>query len=277
MQKLITPGRIMFALGIIGLGILQFFTKEYVVARPPSPGWSANIPGKTEWAYISGALLIIAGLCIILRKKAEWVSILVGLFILVCSFFLRHLPDMAGDTFWGIVWRINSDKAFVFFGGSLIVAASLFQDQRRNPNQFFTNNVLMTIGWIALSYFLIICGAAHFKFHQFVPSLIPDYIPAHVFWTYFAGVALLAGGVGLIFKPIRTWAAAFSGLMILLWFILLHVPRALATPHVYDEWMGVCESLNFSGILFVLAGLSLKHKSSEAEQESFIKEKVAFT
>ena len=85
MQKLIIPGRIMFALGVIGLGVLQFFTKEHIVARPPSPAWSANIPGKAEWAYISGALLIISGLCIILRKKAEWVSIFVGIFILFVS------------------------------------------------------------------------------------------------------------------------------------------------------------------------------------------------
>ena len=91
-----------------------------------------------------------------------------------------------------------------------------------------------------------------------MPSLIPDYIPAHVFWTDFAGVALLAGGIGLIFKQTRKWAAALSGLMILLWFILLHIPRALATPIVYEEWMGVCESFTFSGILFVLAGLSSK-------------------
>jgi len=261
MLKLITPGRIMFALGIMALGILQFFTKDYIVARPPSPSWSANIPGKAAWAYISGSILFICGLCIILRKKPAWVSLFVGVMILVCSFFLRHLPDMVGDTFEGILWRINSDKSFVFFGGALIVAASFFKEQGRSFSKFFTNNRLITIGWVCLSFFLIICGAAHFKFNQFVPSLIPDYIPAHLFWTDFAGVALLAGGTGLIFKQTRTWAAALSGLMILLWFLLLHIPRAMATPNVYGEWMGVFESFTFSGFLFVLAGLSWEQKS----------------
>jgi len=56
-------------MGIIGLGVLQFFAKDYIVGRPPSPAWSADIHGKIIWAYISGIFLIIAGLAIILKKK----------------------------------------------------------------------------------------------------------------------------------------------------------------------------------------------------------------
>ena len=79
MPKLISVGRIMFALGLMALGILQFFTKDYIVARPPSPHWSSDIPGKLTWAYISGALLIISGLLIIVRKKAEWAALFAGI------------------------------------------------------------------------------------------------------------------------------------------------------------------------------------------------------
>ena len=260
MSKLITPGRTMFALGIIALGILQFFAQDFVVARPPSPQWAPNIPGKITWAYISGVILIIAGLAIAVRVKAQLAALFVGIFILIFSFFLRHLPDMIGLDPEGILWSINAHKAFVFFGGSLIVAASFSTKNDLKLFGIFSNQRLITIGIICLSFFLIVCGAAHFKFHQFVPMLIPDYIPVPIFWTYFAGVALMAGGVGLIFKQTRRWAAALSGLMIFLWFLLLHLPRAFATPDVYDEWMGVCESLTFSGILFLVAGLNSNEK-----------------
>jgi uncharacterized membrane protein len=256
MSKLIVPGRIMFALGIIALGILQFFAKDYIVARPPSPQWSAQIPGKLAWAYISGVILIISGLAIAVRIKPNRVALFIGIFILLFSFFLRHLPEMIGLGFEGILWSINAYKSFVFFGGALLVAASFYIQEGRNSSGTFSNKRLIAIGIICLSFFLIIGGAAHFKFHEFVPMLIPDYIPAHTFWTYFAGAALIAGGIGLIFKQTRRWAAALSGLMIFLWFLLLHLPRAFATPDVYDEWMGVCESFTFSGILFLVAGLN---------------------
>jgi uncharacterized membrane protein len=105
--------------------------------------------------------------------------------------------------------------------------------------------------------FFIISGFAHFKFDDFIINgFIPTYIPFHPFWTYFCGVALMAGGLGLLVKQTRSWAAALTGLMILLWFFLLHIPRASYAPHDYSEWMGVCESFTFSGILFTLAGLS---------------------
>jgi uncharacterized membrane protein len=261
MPKLISAGRNMFALAIIGLGILQFFVNDYVVARPPSPEWAFAIPGKLAWAYLSGCILIVSGLLIILHKKAEWAAIFVGTMILICSFFLRHLPDMIGNSWEGILWNINAYKSFVFFGGALIVAASFFREKDYRLNKTFTNDLLIRIGRIILSFFLVLSGTAHFKFADFVPSLIPDYIPGHTFWTYYSGTALIAAGAGLIFKGTREWASALSGLMIFLWFILLHIPRALSTPGVYDEWMGVCESLAFSGILFLLTGLFHRKRS----------------
>jgi len=263
-HKLIKPGRIIFALGIIALGVLQFFAKDFIVGRPPSPAWAAAIPGKIVWAYLSGSLLVITGLAVILNKKAGTATIIMGLIIFIFSFLFRYLPDMTNiNSIEDLLWKVGAYKTLALCGGAFIVAASFFKEKNRNSNIFFTNNVLVTIGWILLSIFLIDCGIAHFKFDDFVKDLVPAYIPAPYFWTYFAAVALLAGGTGLIFKQTRKWAAALSGIMILLWFAMLHIPRAInippydSTPH-YGEWMGVFESFSFSGIFFVLAGLSSK-------------------
>jgi len=267
MTKLIQPGRIIFATGIIALGVLQFFVKDFIVARPPAPIWAADIPGKLAWAYISGSLLVIAGLAVIFNKKAGAAAIVIGTLIFIGSFLLRNLPDMASvKSAEDLLWKVNAYKTLAFCGGSFIVAASFFRDEGRNLSKLFTNGRLITIGWTFLALFLIICGIAHFKFDDFVISLVPVYMKALYFWTYFAAVALLAGGLGLIFKQTRKWAALFSGIMILLWFFMVHIPRAVhIPPHsstpIYGEWMGVFESFTFSGIFFVLAGLSSKQVS----------------
>lgn len=259
MNQVIRAGRIIFGTGIAALGILQFLVKDWIVARPPSPAWAAEIPGKLAWAYISGCLLIVFGLAIVLNKKARIASILTAFLIFISSFLVRNVPDMAGvSSVIELLWKVNAWKTLAFCGGALIVAASVYSKHERN-------DLLITTGSICLAVFLVICGIAHFKFADFVKDLVPAYIGNGYFWTYFAAIALLAGGIGLIFKQTRKWAAALSGIMVLLWFFLLHIPRAIdIPPHtsvpVYGEWMGVLESFAFSGAFFVLAGLSTKER-----------------
>ena len=103
---------------------------------------------------------------------------------------------------------------------------------------------------------MISSGIQHFLFAQFVKTLVPAWIPPdQSFWTYFAAVALIAGGAGLMVPRTTRLAAALSGLMIFLWVLLLHIPRALGAPdaaQAQNEWTAVFEALAFSGIAFML-------------------------
>src|SRR5689334_5888587 len=252
MKKLIRPGQIIFATGIIALGVLQFFAKDFIVGRPPAVEWASHIPGKQAWAFVSGVLLIIGGLSIIFSKRnASTISFFIGIFIFIFSFLCRHLPHLFSvAAAQDVIWQINAYKTLALCGGAFIIAASF-----RTP----MNAMQMTLSCVLLALFFIISGCAHFKFADFIiNSFIPAYIPFHAFWTYLCGIALIAGGIGLLIKQTRKWAALLAGVMILLWFFLLHIPRASYAPGDYGEWMGVCESFTFSGILFTLAGLFSK-------------------
>ncbi len=268
MNQLIQPGRMIFGTGIAALGVLQFLVKDFIVARPPAAAWAADIPGKLAWAYVSGVLLIICGLAIILNKKGGAAAIFAAVIIFIASFVTRNLPDMMGvKKAEDLLWKVNAYKTLAICGSALIVAASFFKEGERKPVQFLTNSQLITTGWIFLSLFLIIGGLAHLKFADFVKNLVPEYVGNQYFWTYFCAVALLAGGIGLIFSQTRKLAAMLCGIMIFLWFVMLHIPRATTIPPEtsvpkYGEWMGVFESFAFSGAFFVLTGLSAKRSFS---------------
>src|SRR6266404_4522936 len=94
MDKLIKPGRIVFGIGIIALGILQFFVGDFIIGRPPVAEWASHIPGKLAWAYLSGSLLIIAGIAIVLNRKSGVAGFFIIMLIFIFSFLLRHLPQM---------------------------------------------------------------------------------------------------------------------------------------------------------------------------------------
>jgi len=67
MNKLIKSGRIIFATGFTGLGILCFISKDFIVGRPPA--WPAGLEINPALAYVSGAILIVAALAILFTKK----------------------------------------------------------------------------------------------------------------------------------------------------------------------------------------------------------------
>jgi uncharacterized membrane protein YphA (DoxX/SURF4 family) len=62
--------------------------------------------------------------------------------------------------------------------------------------------------------------------------------------------------VGILVPKTARLAATMTGIMILLWVLLLHIPRAVADPHAAGETSGVFEALAFSGIAFILASRS---------------------
>ena len=72
--------------------------------------------------------------------------------------------------------------------------------------------------------------------------------------------ALIAAGLGIIVNIKRRLAAILSGAMIFIWFVILHIPRAIADPHSGkgNEWTSVFEALAFSGIAFLIASQSKK-------------------
>ena len=78
-----------------------------------------------------------------------------------------------------------------------------------------------------------------------------------MFWTYFAAVALIGSGVSLITKIKISLVSLLMGIMIFIWLLILHIPRAVATPELDNgnEITSVFQALAFSGVGFVLASV----------------------
>jgi len=92
-----------------------------------------------------------------------------------------------------------------------------------------------------------------------------SWIPGHVFWTWFAGAALIAAGVAMIVRVKARLAATLLGAMLLIWVLILHIPRAMADPYsgVGGEWTSVFEALAASGVAFIL-GQTLAERSNQS-------------
>lgn len=252
MHRLIPVGRLFFALGFIGLGLRHFVLREFVTGRAPT--WPETLPGGVVWAYLTGAVFIAVGIALIARRQARIAAFTAALLIFLWA-LLRHIPVVAADSFLAPTWTA-AGKALTFFGGALAVAGTLppVEGWRHELLSKLVNlrSELVTLGRLCLGAFLLITGAQHFIYTSFVASLIPAWFPGDpVFWTYFAGVALIVGGTGLLLPWTAALAALLSGVMVFSWFWIIHVPRTFVSA---SDGIAVYEALAVSGIAFVIAG-----------------------
>lgn len=255
-QSLGVVGRLFFAWALIGSGLLQLMRQDFVRLVPKLPGWVA---WPELWAGLSGAILVAAGLAIALDRKRRFATVAVaGLFVVV---FFLYLPGLRANPGAGFMWT-NPCKTLALLGGALLLAAlpegwnpafGRTDEIRVGKTLLSSGGRLPPLSAASLGVFLVVCGVQHFVYADFVVTLVPAWLPGPRFWGYFTGGALVAGGLGINFRPTVAPAAALSGLMIFLWVVLLHIPRAVAGwPNIF-ETAGVFEALAVSGIAFLLS------------------------
>ncbi len=252
MENLIRAGRAFYGIGIAGIGIQHFVYSDF---RPMVlPFWPSAIPGPAAWALIFGGILILSGVIIAFSKKARMVSIVLGVlfFLLFLCFHVYNQLFLSPNSFHFWSWT-NPLKELTFSGGAFVMAASFPEEK-----SILSNKRLLMLGRIFFSIMLIVFGIEHFLYTEAVAKLVPGWIPGSVFWTYFGAVALIGSGVCIMLNIKIKLVGFLLGLMLFLWFIILHIPRAIAYPDMEkgNELTSVFQALAFSGIAFLISVLS---------------------
>lgn len=229
-------GRIFYGVAIAALGFLTVFHRDLPYML---------IPARHPWlkehvflVYVAGVLLLTAGVCIILKKRPRRVAGLLGIVLLgiFCFYFVPYLLSLpARYTHFG-AWE-NSAKELALAGGALLIAG------------------FGSLGARIYALTIISFSIDHFLYAKEAAGYMPAWISHPVFWIYFAGVALLAAGVAILIKMKVRLAAMLLGAMILIWVIILHIPKAMAAPLAQNEGevTSAFIALAYSGIAFIIA------------------------
>jgi uncharacterized membrane protein YphA (DoxX/SURF4 family) len=248
-KRIIRLGRLFYGLGIAALGAQCFYNADFVPVILPS--FPSGIPGHSFWNCVAGAGLIITGVAIVAGKGVRAAALLLGAGLLA-ALVLRDIPFQASTNYSPIASWNNCFKALTLAGGAFAVAASA-----PGPGSATWDRRFVSFGCFAIAVTVAVFGVEHFMYAAFVADLVPSWIPGHLFWTYFCGSALVAAGAGMILRVKARLAAGLLGLMIFVWLLILHIPRAFADPHgdQGNECTSVFEALAFTGIAFIVAQL----------------------
>ncbi|WP_292008396.1 hypothetical protein [Chryseobacterium sp.] len=90
-----------------------------------------------------------------------------------------------------------------------LIGTKLFEG---NWNFLFAGNLGMTV-------FIVFTGLAHFKFQKGMTMMIPDFIPAKMFWVYVTGIMEIVAGIGLMIPPIRELTA----FLLIMFYVLVFI------------------------------------------------------
>jgi uncharacterized membrane protein len=256
MENLVRVGRAFYGIGLAGIGLQQFIYSSF---RPVLlPQWPSWIPWPMAWAYLAGAALVLAGGIIIFSKNARKTAIIAGISFLLL-FLLFHVTYQLFVSPYSFHLGNWTDplKELAFSGGAFLIADTYRHTNARVSKISFRNlpDALISFGNIFFSITMIVFGIDHFLYTEFVATLVPSWVPGHVFWTYFAGIALIGAGVCILLKIQLKLIGLLLGIMLFIWFVILHIPRAIADPYVDkgNEVTSVFEALAFSGIAFIIA------------------------
>jgi uncharacterized membrane protein len=258
-DNLSNAGRIFYGIAIAGMGAQCFYHKEFpYMLVPPN---HLSIPWVTLAVYISGTLLILAGTFIVFEIKIRLTGLLLGglLLLIFCFYFIPYEFLSTSDYMRPGEWE-NAEKELALSAGAFVIAGDYAKLNERSV--FRILGKFSSFGTIIFAFTIIAFGIDHFLYAKDVSEYISSWIPWKIFWTYLAGTALLGAGIAILLKIKIRFSATLLGAMIFIWFIILHIPKALGAPaeDMGGEVTSAFLALAYSGIAFVIAANGWKNR-----------------
>jgi uncharacterized membrane protein len=230
---LVTLGVAIYALAIIALGV-----ETLLRAHSPGDNLGFNysvvavlpwLPAGMPWlAYIFGGIWIACAAGLLSPRTRKPAAIVLGVLIAVCALLLE-VPKAAAHA------GSMSLRTIVFEPLSIAALAWLIPESG-------VPRVLTVFSRYILAVSFIVFGIDHFLALTGIGTLVPSWIPWHVFWIAFFGAVFVAAGLSFAFGILEHWASIGVGLMFAIWVVTLHVPRTLGyygvpgALHDPNEW-----------------------------------------
>ena len=111
---------------------------------------------------------------------------------------------------------------------------------------------LVTFGPTFVAASLAAFAGEHFTAATTLAQLVPKWLPAHLFFAYFVGLAHLAAALSLVARRYVRWSALGIAIMFAIFVLLMDLPAAIAHPTTRIDWI-----LAVRETTFAMGGLAL--------------------
>lgn len=224
------PALTLFAIGLIGLGILALIYGDFaLVWQPVEP----SVPGRTVLAYASGVLMLFCGIGLLFSAIAKWSARILLPYLMV--WLLLKVPALLAAPRMEAVWLGFGEIAVLLTGGWILFAR--FADLRAgSPLSFATTESSVYIARLVFAASLLPIGLSHIVYVKQTADFVPPWLPYREGWAYLTGAGQMACGLGVLFGVLERLAVRIEAGMLSLFTILVWGPAIIAAPRTRLPW-----------------------------------------
>ena len=119
----------------------------------------------------------------------------------------------------GIFW--------LYFSGSILLLVGLVKILKDELPQMHGLDKIMPFGRVFLAIPLAVFGTEHLTNTADIANIVPRWLPAHEFWVYLVGIALIAAALSITVQIQSPLAATLLGAMLFLFVLLIQAPNII--------------------------------------------------
>jgi uncharacterized membrane protein len=254
------PALTLFAVGMIGLGMLGLIYGDFALVWQPVAAW---VPGRAALAYCAAVVMLLGGFGLLFETTVRWAARL--LFVYCILWALLKVPALVVAPQIEGVWLGFGELAVLLAGAWTLFARLGGMDEGTIWRLVAGENGARAARML-FAVFLIPIGLSHLMYVKETVALIPKWLPYPVGWAYLTGAGQMACGLGVLFGVLSRAAAMIEAGMISLFTLLVWLPAIVATPKVRLPWTAFFISWVIAGAAWVVAGnIGVRKTAKKAE------------